>query len=66
MMRTRCKCGCEHIIESDKPELFIKSKVCFKCGNPVQFRIVEETENPVEKEETKKPMKKKVLKRKKK
>lgn len=65
MMRTRCKCGCEHIIESDKPELFIKSKVCFKCGNPVQFRIVE-VEGQVEKEEAKKPMKKKVLKRKKK
>lgn len=65
MMRTRCKCGCEHIIESDKPELFIKSKVCFKCGNPVQFRIVE-VEEQVEKEEAKKPMKKKVLKRKKK
>lgn len=66
MMRTRCKCGCEHIIESDKPELFIKSKVCFKCGNPVQFRIVEVEEQVEEKVESKKPLKKKVLKRKKK
>ena len=43
MLRTKCKCGCEHIIESDKPQLFLNKK-CFKCGETVQFRIAAKEE----------------------
>ena len=39
MLRTRCSCGCEHIIESDKPELFTRTRVC--CKRHVMFRVSE-------------------------
>ena len=41
MLRTRCSCGCEHIIESDKPELFMRTRVCCMCQRHVMFRVAE-------------------------
>ena len=41
MLRTRCSCGCEHIIESDKPELFTRTRVCCMCQRHVMFRVSE-------------------------
>ena len=54
MLRTKCKCGCEHIIESDKPQLFLNKK-CFKCGEPVQFRLPTKEESIKEVTEEKAP-----------
>lgn len=44
---TRCKCGCESIINSDVPKQFINNRVCFKCKEPLKFRVKDEPQEVI-------------------
>ena len=49
---TRCKCGCESIINSDVPKQFINNRTCFKCNEPLKFRVKEEPQEVILPEES--------------
>ena len=42
---TKCRCGCESIINSDIPKQFINNRVCFKCKEPLKFRVKDEAQD---------------------
>lgn len=44
---TRCTCGCESIINSDVPKQFINNRVCFKCKEPLKFRVKDEPQEVI-------------------
>ncbi len=44
---TRCRCGCESIINSDVPKQFINNRVCFKCKEPLKFRVKDEPQEVI-------------------
>lgn len=49
---TRCRCGCESIINSDVPKQFINNRVCFKCKEPLKFRVKDEPQEAILPEES--------------
>lgn len=40
--RKKCKCGCELIIEASVKDISAHERKCFKCGEVVKFKVVEE------------------------
>ena len=55
----RCKCGCDHIVNSDMKDLLNSTRKCFMCGEQVSFRVKEVVEAAVETSEGAEPEKKK-------